>query len=352
MNVLNKYTVSNRRKGQYEYIRISRGVNNLSSYSAFHVQMVMEKHMEDKNKPAPIYVVSGGKGLAGNNMVQSLLIQYPNNHVPVIIVPDVQDEEKLRSVIQQANMEGGIITHTMVNPVLRARLIELARESQVQQIDFMGELADYLDRTLGIPSLQSPGLFREINQQYFDRIDAIEFTLRHDDGLNPHRLEEADIVLCGVSRAGKTPLSVYLALYGWKVANVPLVAGLEPPGELFRIDPQRVFGLQIGAQQLIIHRIKRLRNTKDLGNRAYVDEKLILDDIRHANMIFSRGRFTVINVNHKPVESSANEIISYMTTRFNYRGRRFHFPYMDVSGDSDSYGNGGKNENTEAGDFS
>lgn len=308
--------------------------------------------MGNKNKPAPIYVVSGGKGLAGNNMVQSLLIQYPNNRVPVIIVPDVQDEEKLRSVIQQAKDDEGLITHTMVNPMLRARLIELAVESGVQQIDFMGELADYLDRTLGIPSLQSPGLFREINQQYFDRIDAIEFTLKHDDGLNPHRLKEADIVLCGVSRAGKTPLSVYLALYGWKVANVPIVAGLEPPDELFRIDSQRVFGLQIGAQQLVIHRMKRLRNTKDLGNRAYIDEKLIRDDIRYAGIIFSRGKFTVINVNHKPVESSANEIISYMTSRFNYRGRRFRFPDMDISGEPYSPGNGNSDDTTEAGDFS
>ncbi len=291
--------------------------------------------MERKKSPAPIYVVSGGKGLAGNNMVQSLLIQYPDNHVPVIIVPDVQDEEKLRSVIQQASNDGGLITHTMVNRVLRARLIELAKERQVPQIDFMGELADYLDQSLGIPSLQSPGLFREINQQYFDRIDAIEFTLKHDDGLNPHRLEEAEIVLCGVSRAGKTPLSVYLALYGWKVANVPLVAGMEPPDELFKIDPQRVFGLQISLQQLIIHRMKRLRDTHDMGNQAYIDETRVRDDIRHANLVFSKGKFTIINVNYKPVESSANEIISYMTSRFNYGGRKLNFPYMDIPGNSD-----------------
>ncbi|MEL7585153.1 MAG: pyruvate, water dikinase regulatory protein [Prolixibacteraceae bacterium] len=301
--------------------------------------------MEEKNKPAPIYVASGGKGLAGNNMVQSLLIQYPNNRVPVIIVPDVQDEERLRSLISQAKADGGLITHTMVNPALRARLIELAGENQVPQIDFMGELADYLDKALGIASLQAPGLFREINQEYFDRIDAIEFTLKHDDGLNPHRLREAEIVLCGVSRAGKTPLSVYLALYGWKVANVPLVAGLEPPEELLTIDPRRVFGLQIGLQQLIVHRIKRLRNTKELGNHAYVDEGRVREDIRHANMIFSKGKFTVINVTHKPVESTANEIINLMTSRFNYRGRRFQLPDTDLSGGTNNPDEGEMNRN-------
>lgn len=282
-----------------------------------------------KTGPAPIYVVSGGKGLAGNNMVQSTLIQYPQNNVPVIIVPHVMDEEQLEAVILQAKHDGGLVTHTMVDRHLRTRLIELAREHGVYQIDFMGELGDYLDKMLGIPSLQSPGLYREINQQYFDRIDAMEFTLNHDDGLSPQRLHEAEIVLCGVSRSGKTPLSVYLALYGWKVANVPLVAGIDPPPELFSIDPDRVFGLQIGVSQLVAHRMKRLRSFNNLGNTNYVDERLILEEIRHANLVFSRGKFTVINVNNKPVESSANEILNILTSRYHYGGRKIQSPYQD-----------------------
>ena len=284
---------------------------------------------ENSNRPAPIYVVSGGKGLAGNNMVQSLLIQYPNNNVPVVIVPNVQDEEELRTVVLKARSTSGLITHTMVHPGLRRQLIKLAAEYDVPQIDFMGQLAEYLDRNLGIPSLKSPGLFREINQQYFDRIDAIEFTLNHDDGLRPRRLNEAEIVLCGVSRSGKTPLSVYLALYGWKVANVPLVTGISPPEELFRIDPNRVFGLQIGVPQLIAHRMKRLRSFNDLENTAYVDEKIVRDEIRYANLIFSKGKFTVIPVTNKPVESSANEILDHMSLHFDFGGRRIHSPYQD-----------------------
>jgi regulator of PEP synthase PpsR (kinase-PPPase family) len=143
---------------------------------------------------APIYVVSGGKGLAGNNLVQSLLIQYPNNNVPLIIVPQVQEKEELVKLVEKVKNEGGLITHTMVNRGLRAFLCQLCVAKGVKHIDYMGELADYLDEKLQMPSLQSPGLYREINQQYYDRIEAIEFTLNHDDGLKPNRLHKAEII--------------------------------------------------------------------------------------------------------------------------------------------------------------
>ena len=242
-----------------------------------------------KSKTAPIYIVSGGKGLAGNNMVHSLLIQYPNNNVPVIIVPDQHLEKQLIDLVAKVKLEGGLITHTMVNRHLRSFLINLCEENGVKHIDFMGKLADYLDETLDIPSLQTPGLYREINQEYFDRIDAIEFTLNHDDGLSPAKLHKAEIILTGVSRSGKTPLSVYLAMYGWKVANIPLVNGIQPPKELFEVDPQRVFGLSISPGRLISHRMKRLVSINNTENTNYVDERMVAQEIRNANFIFEKG---------------------------------------------------------------
>ena len=282
-----------------------------------------------KSKTAPIYIVSGGKGLAGNNMVHSLLIQYPNNNVPVIIVPDQHLEKQLIDLVAKVKLEGGLITHTMVNRRLRNFLISLCEESGVKHIDFMGKLADYLDETLDIPSLQTPGLYREINQEYFDRIDAIEFTLNHDDGLSPAKLHKAEIILTGVSRSGKTPLSVYLAMYGWKVANIPLVNGIQPPKELFEVDPQRVFGLNISPGQLISHRMKRLVSINNTENTNYVDERMVAQEIRNANFVFEKGGFTVLNVSNKPVETTANEILNMMANRFDYRGRRLDSPYPE-----------------------
>lgn len=280
-----------------------------------------------EDNAGPIYIVSGGKGLAGNNMVHSLLIQYPNNNVPVIIVPDQHEEKQLVELVEKAKRENGLITHTMVNRELRNFLKRTCEENNVKQIDFMGEMADYLDEKLQIPSLQSPGLYREINQQYFDRIEAIEFTLNHDDGLQPERLNKAEIILTGVSRSGKTPLSVYLAMYGWKVANIPLVDGIEPPQELFEVDPRRVYGLSISAGQLISHRMKRLQSINNTENTNYVDERMVNLEIRNANFIFEKGGFTVINISNKPIESSANEILNILATRFEYRGRRLDSPY-------------------------
>jgi regulator of PEP synthase PpsR (kinase-PPPase family) len=281
-----------------------------------------------EKRVGPIYIVSGGKGLAGNNMIHSVLIQYPNNNVPVIIVPNIHEKIQLIKLVEKAKHEDGLITHTLVNRELRNFLSKLCEENGVKHIDFMGELADYLDEKLEIPSLQTPGLYREINQQYFDRIDAIEFTLDHDDGLQPQKLHKAEIILTGVSRSGKTPLSVYLAMYGWKVANIPLVNGINPPKELFEVDPRRVFGLSISASQLISHRMKRLRMIDNTENTDYVDERMVVQEIRSANLIFEKGGFTVLNVSNKPVETSANEILNTLANRFEYRGRRLDSPYQ------------------------
>ncbi|HSO89350.1 MAG TPA: pyruvate, water dikinase regulatory protein [Draconibacterium sp.] len=285
---------------------------------------------QNNNTPSPIYVVSGGRGIAGNNIVQALLIQYPDNKIPVVIVPNMDNEDDLFDVVMKAKTDGGIIVHTMVNIFLRKKVIELCAEFGVREVDLMGKLADFLDETLDIKPLMHPGLYREINHQYFDRIESIEFTLSHDDGMSPERLNNAEIILTGVSRAGKTPLSVYLAMYGWKVANVPLVNGIPPPEELFQVDPQRVFGLHISAAQLVAHRKKRLLGWNNHQIDSYIDEHEIREEIRKAMFLFDRGGFTVINVSNKPIESSANEILNIMSQRFPYGGRKLESPYNNL----------------------
>lgn len=285
--------------------------------------------MQNTNPTAPIYVVSGGRGIAGNNLVQAVLIQYPENKIPVIIVSNMNSEDELFDVVMKAKTDGGIIVHTLVNGLLRKKAVELCEEFGVREVDLMGKLAGFLDESLDIKPLMHPGLYREINHQYFDRIESIEFTLSHDDGMSPERLNNAEIILTGVSRAGKTPLSVYLAMYGWKVANVPLVPGVSPPDELFEIDPQRVFGLHISAAQLIAHRKKRLQGWNNHQIESYIDEHEVREEIRKAMFVFDKGGFTVINVSNKPIESTANEILNIMSKRFPYGGRKMESPYHD-----------------------
>lgn len=276
----------------------------------------------DKSK-SPIFVVSGGKGLAGHTMVHSLIIQYPENKIPVNIIPNIQTEQKIIEVVRKVKNAGGLLTHTMVNSDLRKRLIKECEEQQVKHLDFMGPLADYIENNLGLESVNVPGLYRRINSIYYDRIEAMEYTLNHDDGMNPKRLHEAEIILTGVSRSGKTPLSVYMSMFGWKVANVPLVKGIEPPKELFEVDSQRVFGLSIGLSHLIAQRHKRLSQMGNIGNATYIEQIPVREELRFANFIFEKGGFTKINVTNKPVETSANEIIGHVSDRFGHADRKF-----------------------------
>jgi [pyruvate, water dikinase]-phosphate phosphotransferase / [pyruvate, water dikinase] kinase len=275
-----------------------------------------------KKEKVSIFVVSGGKGIAGHTMVHSLIIQYPDYKIPVRVIPDIQSEEKIIEVVDKVKTAGGIITHTMVNSDLRRILVKECKERNVKEFDFMGPLAEYLEKELEMQSISDPGLYRRINAQYFDRVEAIEYTLNHDDGLNPRRLRDAEIVLTGVSRSGKTPLSIYMAMFGWKVANVPLVKGIEPPEELFQIDKKRVFGLSISQSHLIAQRQKRLEQMKNLSNIDYVDTRLVGEELRYANFIFQKGGFTVMNVTNKPIETTANEIIGLISDRFGYEQRK------------------------------
>ena len=269
-----------------------------------------------ENDSIPIFVVSGGKGVTGHTIVQTLIIQYPENRLKVQLVPDVRTEEKVIDIIKNVKTVNGILTHTMVNSELRNFLVEECKKNQIKQADLMGGLADIIEKDFGLQSVNTPGLYHKINAQYYERIEAMEYTLNHDDGLNAQNLHKADIVVTGVSRCGKTPLSVYMSMFGWKVANIPLIKGIDPPKELFEIDKNRVFGLNINLNHLVIQRQKRWKNFGNLPVTNYVDSKSVAQELQYANMVFKRGGFTKINISNKAIESTSNEIIGLLFKRF------------------------------------
>lgn len=266
--------------------------------------------------PPPIFVVSGGKGLAGDSVVQSILIQFPDNKIPVIIVPDVVSVEKAEEVVERAISTDGVIVHTMVNPLIRKVLKDACDSKNVKHFDLVGDLSNYLQDLVKKEPISRPGLYRLTHIDYFQRVEAIEFTLKHDDGQFADRISKADIVLTGVSRTGKTPLSVYLAMFGWKVANVPLVPGISPPETLFQIDKNRVFGLTISPNYLIVQRGNRVKTLQMAEDVDYIDRKKVAQEIEYAERVFIKGGFTVLNITNKPIESSANEILTLLTDRF------------------------------------
>lgn len=272
-----------------------------------------------------IYIVSGGKGLAGENVVKSILVQFPDFKVPTTILSDVLSEDDALAAVVKAKNNNGIIVHTMVNKRLRIILTAYCKEFNVTYFDLMGPLSDWLTNSLGAEPIQVPGLFRKINQDYFDRVAAIEYSLSTDDGMNSRKILNADIILTGISRTGKTPLSIYLAMFGWKVANVPIVKDIPPPDELFRVDEKRVFGLTIDSSSLLAQRKRRVAQMGNFDSGSYLDIRSINEELINADNIFHRGRFTVIDVTNKPVESSANEIVHLLQERFDIDERKvFH----------------------------
>jgi regulator of PEP synthase PpsR (kinase-PPPase family) len=267
------------------------------------------------NPPPPIFIVSGGIGASGEQVVNTVLAQFPDVKVPVMTVRNVRRPEQLQDVITQAKEQGGAIVHTMVETEMRRRLINLAHEHGVVAIDLMGALLERLTSVLGRLPVEKPGLYRQHHRPYFERIEAIEYTLKHDDGQNPEGWPEADVVLVGVSRTGKTPLSVYLSVLGWKAANFPIVPEISIPPELYQLDSSRVIGLKIDLDRLLTFRRRRVGQLGIQAQSAYTDPARIEEELELAQSVFKKGGFFTIDVTDKSVEFSADEIIKRISSK-------------------------------------
>lgn len=263
----------------------------------------------------PIYIVSGGRGASGEQLLQTALAQFSERDVPFEIIGDVTTEAQVQAAVEQAERSGGSILHTLVDANLRQKLVVMARERNVTAIDAIGALMLHLTRLIGQEPIGRPGLYRQIRETYFKRVEAIEFTVDHDDGRKPHELHLAEIVLVGVSRVGKTPLSIYLGTLGWKVANVPLVVGIDPPEELFAIDPRRVVGLTIDPNSLQTFRYQRQDRLRLDRSSSYSDLDALVEEIQYARRICQRGRFPLVETTERSIEENAEEVIAHVTRR-------------------------------------
>jgi regulator of PEP synthase PpsR (kinase-PPPase family) len=264
----------------------------------------------------PIYVLSGGTGASGEQLVRTVLAQFPDSQVSVRIVAHLHQHAQLEQAIAEAARHQGLVVHTLVDPDLRQVLIDRARAHDVVEIDLMGSLITHLSERLGQKPIAHPGLYRRLRQAYFDRVAAIDFTLAHDDGLRPEGWTDADAVLVGPSRVGKTPLSMYLAVLGWKIANVPLVPGVEPPRALAHVDRRRAFGLSMEPGQLLFYRKQRQSRLGAGRLGDYTDASKIHIEIEAACALYRRSGFTTIEVTDRPIEATADQIVDLITRRF------------------------------------
>ena len=235
--------------------------------------------------------------------------QFDSGKFDIVRIPYITSSVQIRETLREASKHTCIICHTLVSPELRETLLEEAKKYNLQTVDIMGPMIRAIQAVSDLTPKLKPGLIHMLDQDYFKRVEAVEFAVKYDDGKNPWGLLKADLILVGVSRTSKTPLSMYLAHKKIKVANVPLVPEVPPPDELFQVSPQKIIGLVIDSNKLNEIRAERLKIMRLPPDANYATLNRIGDELEYAMKIMERIGCPVINVSHKAIEETANTIM-------------------------------------------
>lgn len=259
-----------------------------------------------------IFIISDSTGRTAKQVVKAALTQFSDSDVEILVFSDVRESDSAKEIISRAKSVGALVIHTLVDIPLRDSIVHQCRLMNVNSLDLMGPILNKLSNLFINKPSQTPGLFEKINREYFQRIDAVQFAFKHDDGIKLDDIKEAEIILLGVSRTFKTPLSVYLAYKGWFVINVPIVNGIQPPSILNEVDPKRVFCLTTNA-----HRLSELRSTRNekLGGFAkeYADPISVRNEILFAMRYYTLHGWKIIDVTGKPIEEISSEILDILS---------------------------------------
>lgn len=271
----------------------------------------MTGSLQSPDTRCTIFIVSDGIGTTAQAAVEAALVQFPGVDFDVRRYPGVRTREQVLEVVEEAARVDGIIVHTIVIVEVRRLLLRECRQRLIDHVDLLGPLLGQISQKIGKRPLLRPGVARGIDAEYFHRVDAIQYAVRHDDGQGLDTLDEADIVLVGVSRTSKTPLSVYLSMSGWKVANVPIVLGVPPPRQLEEIDQSKIVGLIIDKDELVRIRQHRLQALGASLDGEYADPEKVAEELAHFRRIARRGRpWPLVNITGKSIEETAKEVIS------------------------------------------
>ncbi|WP_332691379.1 pyruvate, water dikinase regulatory protein [Halalkalibacter lacteus] len=271
--------------------------------------------MEEIKQRPVVYVVSDSVGETAELVVKAAASQFSSAGLEVRRIPYVEDKETIEEVIILAEKVHALIAFTLVVPEIKQHLLTLASDAGVETVDIIGPMLEKIGTLTKKAPRYEPGLIYRLDEDYFRKVEAIEFAVKYDDGRDPRGIIRADIVLIGVSRTSKTPLSQYLAHKRLKVANVPLVPEVEPPKELFHITPKKCVGLKISPEKLNDIRAERL---KALGLKAqanYANLDRIKEELAYSEKIMQRIGCPVIDVSNKAVEETANLISSMFSKK-------------------------------------
>ena len=263
-----------------------------------------------------IILISDGTGETASQIIKAAMVQFADQNAQLVRYKNIREESQIEAICEDAAQSKELIIYTLVSPQLRVYLAKLATEKNLICIDLLGPLLKGLAGYFGYEPKSVAGLLHGINERYFQRIEAMEYTIAHDDGKDLTGLEKADLVILGISRTSKTPLSMYLSHQGWRVVNVPIIQGFQVPQEIQAIDQRKIIGLTIDPEDLTTIRRNRLSRLGQERGGDYADPDKVNAEIAYADEIFKKNRkWPVFNVTGKALEETASEIIRLMSSR-------------------------------------
>jgi regulator of PEP synthase PpsR (kinase-PPPase family) len=266
------------------------------------------------NPPVELHVVSDATGETAARLVQALEAQFPDQEFVEIRHPRVESEDDLQLAVNRMKGRPAVVVYTLVQPELRETMRTLCRRARLHYCDLLGHPIDAVARVSGMTAKMTPGSRPPLNSAYFKRMEAIEFAVRYDDGVG-RGLEDADLVLVGVSRTSKTPLSIYLGYLGHKAANVPVVKGIAPPKELFDVDQRKIVGLTIDPNRLVEIRRARVRTMGAARNRQYAELMEIYEELDQAAKLHRKLGCPVIDISELSIEETAHRVLRVLEER-------------------------------------
>jgi regulator of PEP synthase PpsR (kinase-PPPase family) len=271
--------------------------------------------------PVEIHIISDSTGDTASRVARAAQAQFSSSPVNIVRHPRVTTVAGLESVFTKLSGQARTtVFFTLIDRDLRRQATELCEQHGLPGCDLLGAPLEALQLASGDEAELVPGRPVALEMDYFKRVAAMEFAVKHDDGLSGEGLDEADIVIVGVSRTGKTPLSMYLGYLGYKTANTPLVPGVEPPAQLFRVDRSKIVGLTIDPERLQRIRGRRLRAMGGRARDNYADLAKILEELDECTSIFRKLGCPVIDVSNLAVEESALRVINLVEERSRAEG--------------------------------
>lgn len=264
-----------------------------------------------------VFILSDGTGETASTIVKAALVQYMDRDVNLVRCKNIRTDEQVESIIDEVKNRQGCVVYTVVSRTLREKIESQCLKEEVPYNDLFGPLLGMFNSYFEKENTNfKAGLLRQTDEKYFRRIAAIEFTVKHDDGKETRDLEQSDIILVGISRTSKTPLSIFLSHKGFKVSNIPLVLDIAPPPELFTVNQKKIVALTIDPSKLQGIRQNRLQKLGQDLSSDYAQLNHILKEIEYANKIFSQNRrWPVFDVTEKALEETATEITKLVATR-------------------------------------